>query len=113
MNELAILIEKKVGWTQRLGSVHPLHAEIWRPYCSEPATLKLSTSRTSHEIVRIGKHLLSSNNSLEIRLGKAKTRKRDSWALCGAANTKLAKACTDAGEVVGLPDRQAASDVSV
>lgn len=70
MDDSARFLEKDSESTQGVGSVDPGRTEIWRQYQDEFATLKLSAPRSSLEIDKIGRNLLSSNVVLRISLGQ-------------------------------------------
>lgn len=113
MDDLAILFEKDAGWTPDAGSVDPCLGEMWEQYCGELPDFKFSVSRTPLEVVKIGRELLSSNNALSGRLRNAKTCEREAQAAREAADARLARAHSVADEVVELPKRQSASDMSL
>lgn len=96
VDDLALLLEKYVGWTQDIGSVDHYLVEMSRQYRDELASLKLSAPRTPLEAVKIGRELPSSNIALGVRLGKAESLERDAQAARKAADSKLAKASNNA-----------------
>lgn len=68
MDDFALLLEKKTGWTQDVGSVKSSFVKMWRQCRETFVAYKWSFPRTPFEVAKVGRGLLFSNTALEARL---------------------------------------------
>lgn len=70
MDDLALLLEKVVGWKQDVGLVDPWLIEKWSRYCDELVGAKLAVPCTFNEVLKIVREVISAYAYRSVRISQ-------------------------------------------